>query len=220
MSEAGLLLFDLDGTLIDSSEDIANSINATRQMMRLAELPVETVRSHLGDGARELVRRCFPEKSEDEIDDVLKAFRMHYGEHCTVRTRPYPGVSEILPELKEQYKMAVVTNKHRSVSVDILKRLGLLQHFEMVVGGDGPCLKPCPEGILQILDQLQIETQNAIIIGDHHTDLEAGRRAGIRRIFCSYGFGNSGDEEPDAAIERFADLPARLDKRMAGSGAA
>jgi len=222
MSEIQLLVFDLDGTLVDSSGDIAASINFTRESRGLPVMDVAVIRSHLGDGARQLVQRCFPELTGDEaegeeLDLALAAFREHYTEHCTDLTEAYAGVMETLERLKSRYRMGVLTNKYRAASVIILERLGLLPFFEIVVGGDGPCLKPCPDGLLGIVQSLKLDTKNIVMIGDHHTDLEAGRRAGVKTIFCEYGFGIRGEEHPDAVIAQFSDLSSVLPE-LSGTG--
>jgi phosphoglycolate phosphatase len=217
MSELQLLVFDLDGTLVDSSGDIAASINCTRKRRGLPELEIALIRSHLGDGARQLVQRCFPELTGDEVEASLLDFRAHYTEHCTDLTEAYSGVLETLKLLKDRYRMAVLTNKYRAASVIILERLGLLPIFEIVVGGDGPCLKPCPDGLLGIVQSLKLDTKNIVMIGDHHTDLEAGRRAGVKTIFCEYGFGIRGEESPDAVIAQFSDLSSVLPE-LSGTG--
>lgn len=222
MSELQLLVFDLDGTLVDSSGDIAASINFTRESRGLPALDIALIRSHLGDGARQLVQRCFPELTGDaaegeQLDVTLAAFREHYTEHCTDLTEAYAGVMETLERLKSRYRMAVLTNKYRAASVIILEKLGLVPFFEIVVGGDGPCLKPCPEGLLSIAQTLESEPGQMVMIGDHHTDLEAGRRAGVKTIFCEYGFGVRGEESPDAVIGQFSDLSSVLPE-LSGTG--
>lgn len=155
MSELQLLVFDLDGTLVDSSGDIAASINFTRESRGLPALDIALIRSHPIDGVRKLVQRCFPELTGEELDATLTAFREHYTEHCTDLTGAYAGVMETLERLKSRYRMAVLTNKYRTASVIILEKLGLLPFFEIVVGG--PCLKPCPEGVLGIAQTLKVE---------------------------------------------------------------
>jgi phosphoglycolate phosphatase len=206
MPDIQSLVFDLDGTLIDSAYDIASSINFVRKTRYLPELQLEAVRSNPGDGAEQLVKRCFPESTGEEHDVILPAFREHYRMHCCEKTRAFPGVMDTLERLKSRYRMAVLTNKDHAISLLILETLGLLAYFELVVGGDGPCLKPCPEGLLSIAQALKTKPEHMAMIGDHHTDLETGRRSGVRTIFCEYGYGNRGSERPDAVIAQFSDL--------------
>lgn len=199
------IVFDLDGTLVDSTQDISAAINRLRSFYNLAPLAIEKVRQHLGDGASLLIDRCFPERPAD-VHAMLGAFREDYRQNCLVATTLYPGVADLLPQLSRHCRLGVLTNKDRSMSVTILEGLGLLPFLDAVVGGDGPCLKPCPDGLLSILEGGGIPPSASLMVGDHHTDLEAARRAGAPSAFCEYGYGSRGSEHPDYLLRSFADL--------------
>lgn len=199
------VVFDLDGTLIDSTADIAAAINRGRATCGLAALDVCEIRTHLGDGASVLIQRCFPEVPAPP-GELLQRFREDYRRNCLVETRPYPGVMELVPVLARSFRLGVLTNKDRLMSVTILEGLGLLPFFDAVVGGDGPCLKPCPDGLLSILERAGVSPEAALMVGDHHTDLEAARRAGVASAFCEYGYGSMGQERADHRLRCFLDL--------------
>lgn len=217
-TEVKLLIFDLDGTLIDSSSDIANSVNVARKSLGLELWPADQIKSHLGDGARRLVERCLPEASRQPnnsellVDRALQIFKTHYTDHCTIQTSLYNGVESTLQKLKSYYQFAVLTNKGKANTVSILKALKIDSIFKLVVGGDEFCLKPCTDGLEHIMQVLSVDASSTVMIGDHHTDLEVGRRAGVQTIFCEFGFGNQGHENPTISIQNFAQLLDLLHK--------
>jgi phosphoglycolate phosphatase len=184
------LLFDLDGTLVDSVADLATAINLLRGERDLAPLDLATVRGHVGDGATMLVRRSLPETIFSPA--LLQRFLDLYEEHLLEKTTVYPGIVKFL-ENQRHRKMAVVTNKPYRHSIELLRGLGLLGYFGSVVGGDS-CTekKPHPAQLLQALAELGSSPLNAVMIGDHHTDLRAGAAAGIATCFCSWGLGEAG----------------------------
>ena len=217
-TEVKLLIFDLDGTLIDSSSDIANSVNVARKSLGLELWPTDQIKSHLGDGARRLVERCLPESnqqpdnSELSVDRALHVFKTHYTDHCAIQTKLYNGVESTLQKLKSNYQFAVLTNKGKANTVTILKALKIDSLFKLVVGGDEFCLKPCVDGIEYIMQILSVDASSTVMIGDHHTDLEVGRRVGVQTIFCKFGFGNQGNENPTRSIQNFGQLLDLLQK--------
>jgi len=186
------LLFDLDGTLVDSVADLAAAVNLLRAEEGLPPHDLPTVRRHVGDGATALVQRSLPNGHFSE--ERLRRFLALYGEHLLDATFVYPGIRDFLEARQAAgTKMAVVTNKPHRLSLLLLAGLGLSGYFPVVVGGDS-CRqkKPHPEPVVRALRLLGANAASAVLIGDHHTDLAAGRAAGIRTCFCAWGIGHDG----------------------------
>jgi phosphoglycolate phosphatase len=203
-------LFDLDGTLLDSMADIATGVNRVRAELDLPPLPPSTVRTYVGDGSSLLMRRSLPEGLYSE--ERLQRFLTLYGEHMLEQTRVYPGIREFL-ELHREKRMAVVTNKHHALTVRLLKELGISKFFKAVIGGDSsPEKKPHPAPVLAALSALGAMPESAVLIGDHHTDLRAGRAAGVRTCFCGWGIG----EDAGLPYDFFADTPFDLPRLFPG----
>jgi phosphoglycolate phosphatase len=183
-------LFDLDGTLIDSKLDLVNSVNFMLQEMQREALPLATVASYIGHGAPRLVADALgPEAAEADRKRGLEMFLAHYGEHNLDATRAYPGVVEGLEALQDR-PMAVLTNKPKKMSVDILEALGLLKYFRAVYGGDTfEKKKPDPAGALTILKDLGAQPQEAAMVGDSDVDIKTARNTGMLAIAVNYGFG-------------------------------
>jgi phosphoglycolate phosphatase len=197
-------LFDLDGTLIDSREDLALAVNLTRQDFGLAPISVEAVVACVGEGVRALIQRAIPERP-DLWGEMLARQRQHYGDHLLDRTALYPGVEETLRTLRRAgWKLGVVTNKPSAASLKILGGLGVLGCFDAVAGGgDCAALKPDPAPLLLAAQRLASElTPQDWMVGDNFTDLEAGERAGLRRCFCRYGFGELRGAGYELAVDR------------------
>ena len=197
-------LFDLDGTLIDSRADLALAVNLTRQEFGLPPKTVDEVVACVGEGVRVLIERAIPERPE-HWDAMLACQRKNYLAHCMDNTVLYPGVEASLLALRaDGWRLAVVTNKPGPVTRTILDGLGVLGCFSAAVGG-GDCakLKPDPEPLYAAASQMGVALDSADwMVGDNFTDLEAGRRAGIRRCFCRFGFGVVRGEAYDLAVDR------------------
>jgi len=206
------LLFDLDGTLIDSRADLACAVNLTRQDFGLPPRSTAEVVACVGEGVRLLIARAIPERP-DLWEAMLARQRVHYVAHCLDHTVLYPGVAETLEALcAAGWRLAVVTNKPGPVTRPILEGLGIARFFGAVVGGgDTPALKPDPAPLRLAAERLGVTLDaDDWMAGDNFTDLAAGRHAGLRRCFCRYGFGEPRDETWDLAIDRIADLRGRL----------
>lgn len=192
-----LIIFDLDGTLIDSSIDITNAINYAIEPYGVRPVTVQETISLVGEGITRLMEKMVDrsQKSEDrsqtrEIDkDILvDRFLDHYSAHIVDKTTVYPGVSETLESLKD-YKKAVISNKREALSTKILNDLGLLKYLDLVVGSDTTSeRKPSPVPILHVLSKLNIRPEDAVIVGDSNFDIEAGKAAGIKTIAVTYGY--------------------------------
>lgn len=202
------LIFDLDGTLIDSRGDLTTAVNLMRKSYGLPPLPVDRVVAFVGNGIGSLVRRAVtdaPDLAETEAIDRMKQF---YLQHLLDQTCLYPGVKAGLTAFRAAgIPLAVFTNKPEDATRTILAGLGVGELFSAIVGSGGKFpLKPAPDGLLHIVRALQIEPAASWMFGDHYTDLEAGRRAGLRRCLARYGFGEPRTEQFDAAVDSFADF--------------
>jgi len=213
-----VLIFDLDGTLIDSKLDLANSINAMLDHMGRAQLPHETIYSFVGNGAPVLVRRALGEGATDaEANDGLGFFLSYYRTHMLDNTVTYPGVREGL-KLLERYPMAVLTNKPVRFSRAILDGLGLSPYFRFVYGGNSfEKKKPDPMGVEVLLRELTAAPQEAMMVGDSEVDVRTARNAGIWACGVSYGLGTEGlgVHRPDLMLDSLTELPPFLNGRPA-----
>jgi phosphoglycolate phosphatase len=183
-------LFDLDGTLIDSKLDLVNSVNFMLHEMQRDVLPLATVASYVGHGAPRLVADALgPDAAEADRKRGLEIFLAYYDEHNLDATRAYPGVAEGLEALQDR-PMAVLTNKPKKMSVEILEALGLLKYFRAVYGGDSfEKKKPDPAGAQAILKDLGAQPQEAAMVGDSDVDIKTARNTGMLAIAVNYGFG-------------------------------
>jgi len=206
-----LLIFDLDGTLADTKLDLANAVNATRTHYGLPPLENERVYSYVGNGAPVLIRRCLgPEFSEEQVQGGLEYFLARYREHMLDNTTLYPGVHESLDRLKaEGVLMAVLTNKPVRFSKDIMKGLGVGEHFFQVYGGNSfASKKPDPEGAYALLAEAGVPKERSLMVGDSVVDVLTARNAGIAVCGVTYGFQPETlfVEPPDILVERMEDL--------------
>ncbi len=205
-----VVLWDLDGTLVDSRVDLAEAGNAAREACGLPALPVAEVAQHVGDGLRRLLGRLLPDANEAQLDEARHAFHARYAQCRSRTTRPYAGIVVVLHQLREAgWTQAVVTNKPLEHSLGILRDLDLLPYFGAVEGGDGPC-KPAPDQLWRALATLGGEPAQAWMLGDHRTDLAAGRAAGTRCCHCAWGFGQRDGQPCDAVAHHPAHLPQLL----------
>ncbi|MDH4236326.1 MAG: HAD-IA family hydrolase [Nitrospira sp.] len=203
-----LLIFDLDGTLIESKWDIAKSVNLTLAELGLPERPLEEIFGFVGDGVKKLLRLAVGEEPRISFEDALKIFRGHYLAHCLDRTTFFPGIEPMLRHFAQKQK-AVATNKSIEYTHVILNGLGA-QHFTYLVGGDnGFGLKPEPGMLLHIMEQLNVSKDRAVLVGDSTNDINGGHNAGIRVCAVGYGMGNREKMaacKPDWFIERPEEL--------------
>ncbi len=184
-----LIIFDLDGTLIDSSIDIANAINYAIEPYGARPITVKETISLVGEGITRLIEKLIERESINADRNALtERFLEHYSAHLIDNTTIYPGVRETLQKLKD-YKKAVISNKREALSTKILNDLGLLKYLDLVVGSDTtPERKPSPIPILHVLSRLNIKPEETVIVGDSNFDIEAGKAAGIKTIAVTYGY--------------------------------
>ena len=208
-----MLVFDLDGTLVDSKQDLALSVNAMRKEMGLAPLTLELISSYVGHGVMLLVRRSLGSQATDEnVEKGLAFFLDYYRQHMLDNTYPYPGVSEALEKLKG-HKMAVLTNKPVNFSREMISRLGFAPYFSYVYGGNSfPQKKPDPTGLHKLMEDLQVSARETVMVGDSDTDILTGRNAGVLTCGVTYGFGAETLEKvsPDLTIDDMRELPPLL----------
>jgi phosphoglycolate phosphatase len=185
-----LLIFDLDGTLIDSKRDLADSVNAMRVHLGEPLLPDELVYSYVGNGAAGLVQRSLPGRDEEEIERGLKFFLEYYRDHMLDATTLYPGVREGLDKLlAADVKMAVLTNKPVRFSEHLIQGLGLERHFFRIYGGNSfEEKKPHPKGIELLMEESAIGRRETIMVGDSAVDVMTARNAQVRACGVSWGF--------------------------------
>ena len=218
MSRPRLVVFDLDGTLVDTSQDLGAAVNAALGVVAPGTRPLPTplVRSLIGSGARNLVARSLAAAGlTHPVEDVLPVFLERYRACLLDNTRPYPGVVEVLDRLAGR-ALAVLTNKPGDMSRAILAGLGLLGRFDRVYGaGDLPTRKPDPAGLVRLLEETRVPAEEAAIVGDSAVDVRTGRAAGVFSVGVTYGFDpeSFGTDPPDLVLHDLRALPERLSLR-------
>jgi phosphoglycolate phosphatase len=189
------LIFDLDGTLVDSFADIAAALNHTRARYALPPLPLAAVRAKVGSGSAHLVRALVPVAPPLQ-EEALRHYLARYEERALVETRPLPGVAEVLDRFADR-PLAVVTNKTQRLTRTILTGLGLWERFRIVLGGDAlPRSKPDPLPVLRVLECFALPPGDVVLVGDGLHDIAAGRAAGVATVAVATGV------EPRAVLER------------------
>ncbi len=205
------LIFDLDGTLIDSRQDLATGINLMRRHYGLVPLPVETVTGFVGEGVRNLVFRSLQDAAFSvDLDEAVQLNKEFYAQHIHDETMLYPGVRDGLERLAAAgHVLALLSNKPGSASREILRHFKIASLFSSIIGGDsGLPLKPAPEAVFAILRAVGGERADAWMVGDNHTDIAAAHRAGIHSIFLTYGMGTLGQEKPEMTVSGFDEVTA------------
>lgn len=224
------ILWDLDGTLVDTGRDLATAVNGMLAELGLEPLPDERVAHHVGKGARNLVARCLEDRgrvglSFDEVTGVLAVFEKHYDLHLLDTSRPFDGLPPLLARLQARgERMGVVTNKPAGFSRHLIRELGLEPYFGALIGGDTtPKRKPDPEPLRAALALLDAESvdearggdspDEVILVGDTPIDIESARNAGIRVVAVTWGFARRellADASPDAIADTMAELESVL----------
>lgn len=184
------MIFDLDGTLINSLEDIAYSVNCALRDFGYKERSLEEIRTFIGNGADMLIKRALPKEGQKDFEEVFKAYRDYYRQNLCTRTLPYEGISELLDNLRNAgIKTAVVTNKNDDDAKYIVNKL-LGSGIDAVVGADlsKRKKKPDPEPVLLALDLLGVKKEESYYIGDSETDISTAENTGMKCIGCSWGY--------------------------------
>ena len=210
------VVFDLDGTLIDSRLDLVHSVNAALRHIGRPELPDDVIASYVGDGAPILIQRALGGEATDEalIRKGLQFFLSYYREHKLDHTIVYEGIEDALARIQQSSngaprKMAVLTNKPVNPSRAIVEALGLGQFFTQVYGGNSfATKKPDAEGVRKLLEENDAQPDRTAIVGDSHVDVRTGRNAGLWTIGVTYGFAphTLGDEPPDVLVDNAREL--------------
>ena len=206
-----LLIFDLDGTLVDTKLDLARAVNATRSHMGMAPLENERVYSYVGNGAPLLIRRALGDQaSEEQVEEALEFFLEYYREHYLDYTTLYPGVKESLDRLHAAGKrMAVLTNKPVRISQAIVDGLGVHDRFFQVYGGNSfDFKKPNPIGVEALRKEAGVSRDRTLMVGDSSVDVQTARNAGIPCCGVTYGFQPEtlADPAPDLLVDRMEEL--------------
>ncbi|MGO9088536.1 MAG: HAD family hydrolase [Terriglobales bacterium] len=213
-----LVIFDLDGTLIDSRLDLVHSVNAALRHIGRPELPDDVIASYVGDGAPILIQRALGGEVVDEalVRKGLEFFLSYYREHKLDHTTVYPGIAEALAAIQHSAngvprKMAVLSNKPVNPSRAIVEELGLGPFFSHVYGGNSfASKKPDPEGVRKLLVESSAGPGQAAIVGDSQVDVRTGRNAGLWTVGVTYGFAahTFADEPPDVLVDSPSELAA------------
>jgi phosphoglycolate phosphatase len=185
-----LAVFDLDGTLVDSLEDLHASVSHALRTLGLAPRSLEEVRGFVGEGARRLLERAVAPRA-DLLDAALDAWRVHYEEHLLDRTRPYPGLEAVLQ--RSTRTLAVLTNKPGPMARRILDGLGLGPRFAAVLGGGEAPRKPDPAGLRVLMASAGASAAETVLVGDSRVDVETGLAAGVTVVAVTWGLGRRED---------------------------
>ena len=206
-----LFLFDLDGTLIDSRADLAAATNRMRSLHGLPPLPLDHIASLVGDGIRTLAIRALAGAPVDP-DLAAREIGEAYARHLFDATTAYPGVDDGLRALRSAgHLLALVTNKPSPHARRLCDHFGWTSLLSVLLGGgDTPELKPSPLPLQEAMRRTRHPPEHTWMVGDHHTDLEAARRAGVRSIYLESGFGNPGAETPDLVFPGFSAFAVRF----------
>ncbi len=201
------VIFDLDGTLIDSRQDLTDAVNWMRAQFQLPPLALKQVVGYIGNGVKLLAERSL-KGTDITLEQGLPLLKKYYHEHMVDNTCLYPGVAEGLTTLRHSgIKLAVITNKPHPATLEILKKLNAYDDFDTIIGGDsGFPLKPHPAPLLHFVEKCGAIPAQSWMCGDHYTDLEAGRRAGMKRCFAAYGFGTPKDEQCEYSVSAFPEF--------------
>ena len=205
-----LIIFDLDGTLVDSLDDLTDSTNAMLRRFGKGGLTRREVRLLVGQGAKRLVEGAMPAASAEDVEEGVQLFLAYNDAHIADKTRLYPGVEETLSIFGKQSRLAVISNKYEAHCHKLLAVLGVAEHFCQVMGVDSlPFRKPSPEPLLKMMADCGVTSAETVIVGDSSNDSTAGKGAGVVTIGCTYGYGEM--DELAGANYRIGRFPELLD---------
>jgi phosphoglycolate phosphatase len=204
-----LVIFDLDGTLVDSAEDIARSVNELLSTLGREVLPHHRIRGYIGDGVQKLLERALDDRTPETIASAVETYLEIYRRRLLDHTKPYPGVVPALEGLHVRSTLAVLTNKPARESREILEGLGLRRYFRAVYGGDSfASKKPDPVGVFHLLKEFGAAPEETLFVGDSSVDVDTARRASVRSCLVTYGLGSERGEalDPDTRVSDLREL--------------
>lgn len=209
-----LVIFDLDGTLVDSAADIAEAVNRSLTEWKLPTFDQARIESWIGEGSRKLITRAFREAgSTVDIDQVMDGFLLHYGQTLLLQAHAYPGVVEVLAALRAQgAKLAVCTNKPSRFVAPLLQHLGLEGYFDALIGGDSlPERKPSPLPLQHLAARFGQASEQCLMVGDSASDLHAAQAAAMPVVLVSYGYKKTLDLHSAGALAVIDDMRELLE---------
>jgi phosphoglycolate phosphatase len=206
------ILFDLDGTLVDTLADLTSAVNFVLGRSGRPVRSQEEIRGFIGDGARRLLKESLGRPSGEAVEEAYSMFAPYYLAHCADRSALYPGVQDVLDRLRPAARLGVVTNKPEAPARLILTRLGVLDRFDVVIAGDTlPVKKPDPGPVREALQRLGVAAWDALMVGDSPGDVRAARAAGASSCGVLYGYRPEKelrDEKPSCVINEFREILA------------
>ena len=209
MRKTSLIIYDFDGTLVDTLFDIADSVNLSLVDLGLPQLPRKTIRKYIGKGVERLMTQALEGSCFTDIPRAVALFKKHYSENLVKHTDFYPYAREILEHFRNK-KQAICSNKPEIFVRKILESLDGLQHFQAIIGGDSvKTKKPHPEGLDLILKKLKVSPDETVLIGDSPVDIETGKRAGVYTCVVNYGLGLPKEiaaASPDCSVDCLSKL--------------
>ncbi|WP_457640561.1 HAD family hydrolase [Persephonella sp.] len=193
IAEKELFLFDLDGTVINSSKDISVAVNYALEKLGKDPLPQKEIIKHVGYGGKKLMEGVLGTTDEDIINKAVELFREYYFKYPAEYTTLYPYVEELFIELKNRdKKIGIVTNKYEDISRRIIEKLNIDRYLDILIGGDTvEKKKPDPEPIMYAVEKLSKSPYQTVMIGDSEADIQAGKFAGVFTVLVAYGFGKT-----------------------------
>lgn len=210
-----IVIFDLDGTLLDTLEDLADAVNYALRSMQMPERSIEEIRAFVGNGVRRLLELSVPEGfANPRFDETFERFKEYYGMHCNDKTKPYEGILPLLQELKEEgFSLAIVSNKLDS-AVKELSRIYFDNLVEVAIGErEGVQRKPAPDTVFAALEELSVSGESAIYVGDSDVDIMTAKNAGLPCISVLWGFRDRAFLEEQGAC-MFAETPEGIKKYL------
>ena len=209
ITDIDLLIFDLDGTLVDTREDLANAVNHALRHLGIATLPTDDVMNFVGNGLKKLMERSLGTQLQEKLPQAIALFQDYYRDHLIDNSVLYPGVREVLEHYRNK-KKAVISNKPEAFTIAMIEQLNLSPHFQLILGGDTVAeMKPSPVPVQHVLGELGVPPRRGVMVGDGTTDIESGRAAGIQTCAVTYGYRSSevlSAVEPDHLLSGITDL--------------